>query len=507
MDTLSDHVLHSAAGRFNSKTQSKPTDVPRILDLAQARNPAKGLLLHFHGGLINKTSGLKIAADLAKEYVEADTYPIFFVWESGVADALLNNKGDVLRDPAFRELVKKVSEWVLKRIGGAAIYKGASGSKVDVGKLRSEYDAWFDGQRPAPPSPDTPITADKIATKGSDTEDIEELAQDIESGFDNDPDFVKAMEEAYNAQLPPNALATKGSGSQTRAQHLLLSEQAQKEMFGTASGEANTKGFFTLLMVARFVAKIVFAVVKRYRKQREHGFYCTVVEEVLRSAYAHLIGGTIWNQMKKDTLDSFTAGDDFCGTQVVSHLRKLEDSGRGFSQITLVGHSTGAIYICHLLDAIAKAQLKTPIKVVFLAPALTHTLFATAVRNHGSTLLKQFRLFGMSDALEREDRMLGLLYTRSLLYFVSGLLEGTVVKNKWKYEYDMPIGGMQRYLTEPVFKESFADIDTVAQFLSADPTRTVWSEVQGGPGLNSKATKHGDFDNDRDTLDSVKAFI
>ena len=174
-----------------------------------------------------------------------------------------------------------------------------------------------------------------------------------------------------------------------------------------------------------------------------------------------------------------------------------------------MGHSTGAIYICNFLDAAKAAGLTTPIKVIFLAPALTHTLFAKAVKSHGDTSrIQQFRLFGMTDERESDDKLLGILYTRSLLYFVSGLLEGEAVDGAWQDEIDMPIGGMQRYITQDIFNgPDFGDIKTVAAFLAADPTRTVWSPSNRGPGLNSDSKHHGDFDDDVPTLDSVKAFI
>lgn len=41
---------------------------------------------------------------------DTNTYLLFFVWESGFKEAILNSKDDLLSDPAFRGLVKKVSE-------------------------------------------------------------------------------------------------------------------------------------------------------------------------------------------------------------------------------------------------------------------------------------------------------------------------------------------------------------------------------------------------------------
>jgi hypothetical protein len=509
MSTLLDHVLHSADGKFGDGTDSKAADVARILDLAVNKSLPKGLLLHFHGGLVKKQSGLDIAAKLRDVYEAAGAYPVFFVWESGFFEELLNNKDDLARDPAFQELVKKVSEWVLKKVGGSIASKGAAGQPVDVYKLRKEYDAWFDNARPEPPVPNGDVTTAKVKTRGADSDSVDALADDIEAGLDDDPDFRRAMEEAYNAQIPPTDIATRGAGTKKPSDVRLLSESAKAEMFPRAPEVATRGGVLSWIAIARFVAKIVISVLKRYGGHRDHGVYCTIVEEVLRSAYGDLIGSTIWNQMKKDTADSFQDGPDFCGTDVIRQLKVLEDQDKAFPQLTLVGHSTGAIYICNFLDAAKAAGLTTPIKVIFLAPALTHARFAAALKAHaGTSRMHQFRMFAMTDERECEDKMLGIVYTRSLLYFVSGLTEGEVVEGTWQADIDMPIAGMQRYIIEAIFTgPDFNDIRTVAAYLAADVTTIVWSPSTRGPGLNSESRHHGDFDDDPQTLASVQAFI
>lgn len=510
MSALMDHVLVSAGGKFGESTESKVADVARLLDLAvEARKP-KGLLLHFHGGLVKKADGLGVASRLTSVYTSAGTYPIFFVWESGFAEALLNNKEDLARDPAFRELVKKVSEWVLKRIGGSITFKGTGNAPVDVARLRSEYDKWFQQVRPSPPVPDSELSGSTVITKGADNQSVDDLATDIEDGLDEDPDFRRAIEQAYNAQLPADTLASKGAGTKERATVLLLSDDAQAEMFSKDQGVATKGGILAWFVVAKFVAKIVITVLTRYRKGRDHGVYCTIVEEVLRSAYGGLVGSAVWNQMKKDTADSFLADPQCCGTGVVDYLKSLEGpGGTAFPQITLVGHSTGAIYICNFLDAAAAADIKTPIKVAWLAPAVRHDRFAAAIKLHaGSSRIADFRMFAMDDASECDDKMLGVIYTRSLLYFVSGLTEGSEVQGEWRGDFDMPLVGLQRYLESASYGgDEFGAVSTVKAFLNAAAHRTVWSPADGGPGLSSNARRHGDFDNDEATLASVTKFV
>jgi hypothetical protein len=372
----------------------------------------------------------------------------------------------------------------------------------------------------APAQPPTEVTdvdvAPGAATKSrAATPDEQELAQQINAGLDNDKDFKKALGEAFNASVPPEQIATKGVGTGTgRSGNLLLSPDALDEMFPPDDGAAvdgrkvKSRGVFSWIKVAKFVAKIVIAVIKRFKADRDHGLYCTVVEEVLRAAYGNLIGATIWNQMKKDTLDSFADGADTCGLAVVKKLKALEEAGKGFKKLTLVGHSTGAIYICNFLDMAKKVGLNTPVQTIFLAPAVTCWRFAQAIDAHGSDLLKDFRMFAMKDERETEDEMLKPLYTRSLLYFVSGLLEGEAVNNGWESILDMPLVGMARYYNMPAVFGDDEAVTKVQQFLQDGRNRVVWSQSLGaGDGLNSDAGRHGDFDNDEETRKSMFAII
>ena len=154
------------------------------------------------------------------------------------------------------------------------------------------------------------------------------------------------------------------------------------------------------------------------------------------------------------------------------------------------------------------AGLTTPIQVVFLAPAVTCERFAQAIDEHGDDRLKAFRMFAMTDKRETEDKMLKPLYTRSLLYFVSGLLEGEAIDKGWKPVLDMPLVGMARYHDLPAIFGNDQSVKKVWGFLERPKHRVVWSQTLGaGDGLNSDSAKHGDFDNDTATLDSLVAII
>ena len=336
-----DNYLVSANGRLGNAPQSAVTEVARILDLAAQKAPNNGLVIHFHGGLVDREYALKnIAATLTSVYGKADAYPLFFIWESGFKETIWNNKGDLVQDPAFRELVKKVSEWVLKKVSitGTFGFKGATGQQIeDIDEFRKDFDQWFDNQRTQPPSETTGVQATP-ATAGqakASEADLDELAQQIRDGLDDDKGFTDALSQAFNASMPAAQIATRGMGTGLkRSDNLMLSSEALDEMFPpeaggqTAEAKVKTRGLFSWMSVAKFVAKVVIAVVKRFKADRDHGMYCTVVEEVLRAAYGDLIGATIWNQMKKDALDSFADDPSTCGLAVVKKLKRSSPKAR-----------------------------------------------------------------------------------------------------------------------------------------------------------------------------------
>lgn len=511
------YYLDSAGGAFSDKTHTKFADVARILDVAAAQAPPNGLILHFHGGLNSRDYALTdIVPRLTKRYKGAHAYPLFFVWQSGFKETLVNNREQLLKDPTFRELVKKVAEWTLKKatVYGNVVVRGTGGA-LESGTedaFRAQFDAYFDGDplQPRPPVPDeqAPAGSDSPVVRTTNPNELElqkAIAAQLEGGFD--PAFVQAMRAAHDGWIPGDGVSPEespGAGTSQGAREVLLSEAAINEMFPPTPG-AVERGLFTWIGVARYVAKIILAVIARFREHRDHGVYCTVVEEVLRSAFVDLLGSNVWNQMKDDTLDSFNSGE-FCGTAVVEKLKALQDGGNGFKKLTLVGHSTGAIYICNFLDAAKAAGLAfDKVQVVFLAPAVTCSRFAQAIESHGAGYLAHFRMFAMRDERESQDKLVPVLYTRSLLYFVSGLLEGKVANGRWQGILDMPLVGMERFFKD-AHQGAFGadpDIRTVRKFLEA-PGRTIWSPSVGAQeGFNSDSATHGDFDNDEVTLNSV----
>ncbi|MBU6951284.1 hypothetical protein [Hahella sp. HN01] len=499
------HIIHLADGRLQPASTTSAADVRHIVRQALQQNPAAGIVIHFHGGLVSENSARETAEQrLYPLYADkAGAYPIFFVWESGFFEAPMNNLREIANEKIFREFVKKISEWVLKKLPASVGIKGAGGVGVNEIKLRQEFDDWFAGRRDTPPDAlhKSASLSDAViaANTRSAALDVDELNADITDSIEGDPVFQEAVTEVYNGLQPRNGLqsATRSEGTRV-ASNSQISKEAADRLFEPELAET-TRGFGAIAWwkVAKVVAAIVLRVIRRFRAGRAHGPYVTLVEEALRELYIDKIGRSLWwDRMKKDTADAFTEGNEYGGHVFLSALKEELEGVQTPPRITLVGHSTGAIYICHLLRSAARLLPNQQFDVLFEAPAATHALMAATVAEHGGRI-SHFRQFAMCDEREAGDTLVPILYCSSLLYFVSGMLEN---------EPDEPLVGMQRYLSESdVYNaDAFPNIQACREFYAKYPNSLVWSPSVAGDGRNSDGRKHGDFDDeDLCTMGSV----
>jgi hypothetical protein len=488
------YYIHSRNGRIDKGGDHSAQDVEAIIQAIRSSGK-KRLAIHFHGGLVSKDAGLEIAQRLVPRY-EKEAYPVFFVWESGFLETIKNNLGDIAKEPIFRQLVRKVLEHSLKRLGANVGGRSIAGNQVDAAKVRREVDAWFADPtgRPAPYAGGTPAAGTDAIRSAATAVDRMEIQADLEQ----DEAFKRAL--ASVAPLPAQVRGGIGDVPQVPTQ--MNKDVVDQIAPPKADGQ---RGLLSMAKVALFVVQVVIAVVQRYAGGRDHGFYATVVEEVLRKFYIEQIGKAFfWNQMKKDTHDAFEDGPDaFAGTAFLSRLKAAMENGLQLDRIFLIGHSTGAIYIRQFLRKVEALQFDPAVvfDVILLAPAIDHVEFRKMCSEHNHRI-RALRSFGMTDDVEREDGLLGddwkrAFYPSSLLYFVSGLLEE---------KPDWPIVGMQRFFNESgTFKApDFPDVPANLDWLKGAPDRMVWSIVTGGAdGCRSTSRKHGDFDNDPDTVDSV----
>jgi len=227
------------------------------------------------------------------------------------------------------------------------------------------------------------------------------------------------------------------------------------------------------------------------------------------------VGTKVWEMMKQETADTFeNAGNspERGGWFFVDALSQKIAAGYK-PEITLVGHSAGSIYIYNLLKYIEKARTNPnhPLpedfqfkNIIFEAPALDMQKFADMVDNL-DPLFEHFRMFTMNDKGETGKPMIPALYTRSLLYFISGVLEHDYTDPQ-KLAYDQPLAGMQRYYhNDKTYKAD--EIKNARKFIAQNSRRAVWSKENRGKGLASSADQHSGYAEEKDTLNSVKFII
>lgn len=513
------HYIHSSGGRIGADNTSSTGDIDAIMTALRADGRGH-LVLHFHGGLVAKAAGLGIAERLTPTYLEAG-YPVFYVWETGAWETIRNNLRELAHEPIFKQLVRKLLEYALQRLGAQDGTRSILPGNVDPAEVKQMVDDFW--RTPSQSTiPYRGYATASMSTARSASMQVDEA--EIQADLEQDPEFMAALATLPDLKLGSrSALATPGAVEHRSKFSLAIADQVS-ELPGS-------RGLIAWFKVAMLVKNILVNLLRRYADERDHGLYATVVEEIVREVK---LGGSglnewgkalQWNPMKQDALDAF--GDDVnlhAGTALLGRLKSAMDDGLKLERISLIGHSTGAIYIAHWLDAAHKV-LPSNLKfdVVFLAPAITYDLFDRTIGTHDERI-GNFRMFGMQDALERDDQVWGddselpengdlrrFIYPSSLLYLVSGILESRAGDDgQWIDEPDMPLLGMERFLKlDKIYDAArFPAVGRVREWLRAKPNRMVWSRAEGAAdGLNSGSIDHGAFDEDKATVASLKTIL
>lgn len=480
------HCVDLANGKFDG---TNAEDLKTLFECFSNDSNKDRLVVHFHGGLVNTAAGTAIGERLLPIYEDATGYPVFFVWHSGLAETISKNLSEILKELVFRRLRDLVMQFAIGKARAQAGDRALGLELPPVRDVQGQIAAAEDG-----PATDV-FPKDEATLRGGDgqlTESQEALV------------FEQLRDDAI---LTQEALAIASSG-QTRGvgeRGLAVAETRDTKMDENVVEELRgevAEGERGLISTAALAVRAIGAlkhVLARFASGRDHGLYPTVVEELLRAFYLAQGGQIAWSKMKQDTADAF--GEDpsvYGGTAFLHRLRETQrDSG---GRTILIGHSTGAVYICHFLrHADEILPVEQNFDVVLLAPACTFDLFDQTLTERGHRIAN-LRIFTMKDELERLDRLVPAAYTRSLLYFVSGVVED---------EADKPIAGMERfYANAELFSEpDFESVQSVREHIEEKNGRVIWSETSGREGWSTTAHSHGDFDNNEVTLASVAYLI
>lgn len=457
------HGTFAQSGKLNST----PADIDRLL--SPASTDTKRLLVHFHGGLVGESDGLKVAEAMAKHYGDA-ARSLSVVWETSALETLRDNIAGLADTKVFKKALSWVLTKVVQQLDGADGARGAAAGILEQPEIEQLLQN-AQGVRTL----DAALTAEaegraagERAKGGAVAEKTEEqLAEDLALDITDLVDLVdrgEAGAEPILRQIEPEASAR---GSTTAA-------------------------------LALFIARVVIAVLRRFRASTHHDPLPTAVEELLRAAYLAEVGAFAWNEMKRKAKEMWI--DDGATPDGTGHvggyiLRRLEQLQQSRPDVTLdvVGHSAGSIVICAMLQAIKEQRREIRLRnVLFLAPAVRLDVFKAAVTN--PLPFERFRLFTMTDDAEKADRLVGTIYPRSLLFLVSGLFEDTP---------GTPLAGLARHIIARTAAAG-ADYDEVRRWLAAGDRLVFSPSADGAPeGLRSRAARHGDFDDDEPTLASL----
>jgi hypothetical protein len=487
-DFTKDHYINLSNGRFDSTTRA---DLDHTFQTWRAAE--KPLVAHFHGGLVNEKSGMEVARKLLPVYSEAGGFPFFFVWEAGLGETILQNLRDIYDERIFRRLLERIVQFAVGKLQQAP---GTRGTRLALPPLPKVQDELRDGST-AQREPYEHIDPASLSPN-------EAMAMPEEQQFreELEADSVINLESQAiaNQLMPPeetNAERARSRGARAQAsRHTLMSPDVLEDIRKETSAPGARSGLVTTRIIVGGV-RVLAKVIDRFRNRTDHGIYVTAIEEILREFYVANVGQYIWAHMKEATANAFKPDGKVHGGAAFLENLKAEWEAGNRRRVVLIGHSTGAVYICHLLQHAAK-QLPAEIRfdVVFLAPACTFDLFNDTLEK-AADRITEIRVFAMHDALEINDQLVPAIFPRSLLYFVSGVVED---------KPDMPLVGMKRYYSGRAPYDGNA-IQSTCRFLATKQGRSVWSEVAGASGLSSSSHRHGDFDDDGPTLESLRHII
>ncbi len=460
--------------RPSGEIRTNASDIDAIFAHVK-QSAAERLTLHFHGGLNSAQQGLATARMMQSTYKDV-SYPITFVWETGFIETLRQNLRTVSYGDLFESALRHVIGATARRLGLDSGLRGAGAvlvsEQVEAELAREEPFAGFEG---------TASVGDAVPRGGSEAATVpdqmllEELEVELEA------------EVAADSRLE-GVLA--GTDPDVR-----LLDPARARPEAAVVGERGIASVY----VAKSLALISYRVLRRFWVGRNHGFYPTVIEEILREFFVADFLKWVWDGMKIKASQMWRPNvgvsglNQFVGSYFLDRLAEFQ-SDRPDLIVDVVGHSAGAIALCHLLAATPQRPTVKIRRVVFLAPACTVGQFQREVVTQPGRF-REFRMFALRDARERTDRLVPYVYPWSLLYFVSGALEPSA---------DEPVLGLERSVSGLPAHES-AEMSQALAFLGAKGAgRIVWTGEPGGEGFRSEARTHGAFDDDPATLQSLR---
>ncbi len=463
-----------ANGTFanSGQVKSTPDDVKDIFDFLDQKDIEK-LLIYFHGGLVSEKKGMAAAELMKNNFADenAKRHVVSFVWETGPIETIVQNLKD-LKDLAGDSLFEEATKFVIKLVARKLGISDARGSGEYLSNLT-----------------------------------ISEEKQKIEPFEDLDKDLNARGGEVIDIDDENEIYSEFYKRLETESKQLLSSEASEQLINIEPENKTISRGGF--LAIAKIVAQIAFAVLKRYFNKTHHDFYPTIMEEAFRKIYLDKVGHWGWKQMKDKSAEMFqlnngrSGNDQYAGAlflqMLEKHSKDRSAAGKKF-EVELIGHSAGSIAICNLLDRTDKNFPGIRYNnIFFLAPACRTDLFleiGKPAKEKG--LFQKFKMFTMEENNEKKDHCIPFIYTHSLLYMISGLFEN---------EIDSKIMGLHEQFKATGRYENFDELKKIKTFIYENKLVLSTDIANTDLSLLSNSLKHGDFDNDDYTLKSIMKSI
>jgi hypothetical protein len=211
------------------------------------------------------------------------------------------------------------------------------------------------------------------------------------------------------------------------------------------------------------------------------------------------LGGVhVWGAMKSyaELASGANGGARFVAGRLAALAKNAAVMANRPLEFHAVGHSAGAIFHSWFLPTAREAQVPTFKTLQLLAPAITIAEFEARLAGHfgpGATA-ERAMMYTMNKHFEEDDDCIGI-YRKSLLYLIHHGLET---------ERRTPILGLEISIRAAVAVATLFGLNGA----TGAPGRVVWSVTDGADGRSSsRSTRHGDFDDDPLTMNSVAANV
>ncbi|RCS28101.1 hypothetical protein DUT90_01985 [Polaribacter sp. WD7] len=458
----------------NHRYDTKPEDVDAIIELLRTNNQRE-LGLYFHGGLVKDTAGIQSAKIMNSKITESGLHPISFVWETGIFDVLREKLDKIGRKTLFK-IIQRI---IVRRLG----------DRIPLSKNREAIKEITYSEIEFELSKKTPF-------KNYVINDNYRVLED--NNFQTEDEMVITLEEDIKKDVLENPILIEGLDI-GEVDDIIYDNKYTLEK--SMSRDAPFLGGFFWS-----IAKIVYNIILRFKRDNDHGFYATMIEEIFRRYYVAKIGASIWQEMKDKAKEMWKSNTGRSGNNLYAGtylLTKLNELGTIENPIiiNLIGHSAGSIAICYLIKEVQENYPHIKVNnLVFLAPACRSELFDEYVVQK-TERFNEIRIFTMSDEYERKDTLIdgfSIVYPHSLLYFISGILEDAG-KNP-----DAHILGLERHVNWQKYMKH-SHLKNINTYLNdTQKNRLVLSVSKTNEvGLSSNAIDHGDFDDNPNTLTSI----